>query len=197
MQSLRTFICVCVWMTSIAYGATPPEKVEKEEVFFTLTAPKGWSCIQDKNELPGKIQAVYIGSGNGTFTPSINLATEKTTMPIGDYTALAKKYHEGQGDTKCINLGTLKTKAGEMHLLQIDRHTQWGPVRFLQASVIHEGIAYVLTATCLSQEFSALHMQFFQAIQSFTILSGLENKRPLSSLNALEYNNGEKGRKDA
>lgn len=185
--------CFCLLMVattllgSVAQEIPGLPKEEKEEVLFSLTPPKGWYCISDKNELPGKVQAVYIGNGNGTFTPSLNLATEKTQMQLNEYVALAKKYHLGQGETKCQDLGTLKTKSGEACILQIDRKTQWGQVRFIQASIIKDGIAYVLTGTCLSQEFSTLCPQFFQAIQSFTLQSPPVEKRALSSINSLDY----------
>lgn len=188
---MKSYFCLLMLAGSLL-GASAQEipgvqKEGKDDVHFTMTPPKGWYCINDKKELPGKVQAVYIGNGNGTFTPSLNLATEKTDMQITEYVALAKKYHMSQGETKCQDLGTLKTKSGEAYILQIDRKTQWGDVRFIQASLIKDGIAYVLTGTCLNKEFSTLCPQFFQSIQSFTLDSASTKKRPLSSINSLDY----------
>ena len=57
-----------------------------------------------------------------------------------------------------------------MELMQIDRTSQWGAVRFVQAYLIEGGEAYVVTATCLKQEFSALASQLHKAMQSFTLV---------------------------
>lgn len=136
---------------------------------YALQAPKGWQCINDKKQLPSKVEMVFIGTGKGQFTPSINLATEKTEMTLKEYVDLSKQYHEGQGETTCRSLGTIETNMGSAHMLQIDRQTQWGTVRFLQASLIKNGSAFVITATCLLEDYNALSAQFIRSIQSFTI----------------------------
>lgn len=136
---------------------------------ITLNPPKGWECIKDPEQLPQKIRMIYIGTGKGQFTPSINLASEETVLKMDEYLALAKSYHEGQGNTQCKSLGTIETKAGKANLLQIDRKAQWGNVRFIQAVLIRERMAYVITATCLQEEFASLSSHFFKAIQSFAI----------------------------
>ncbi|NGX55423.1 MAG: hypothetical protein KR126chlam2_01058 [Chlamydiae bacterium] len=143
---------------------------------FALTPPKGWQYIKDKAQLPGKVELLFVGAGTtGQFTPSINLATEETLLPVEEYISLAKKYHESQGDTRCTPLGSLDTQAGPVQLLQIDRKTSWGDVRFIQASLINAGQAYVITATCLQKDFNSYCSPFFQTIQSFTIFG--ENAR--------------------
>lgn len=134
--------------------------------------PKGWECIRDPEQLPQKIQALYVGKGNGnaSFAPSINVAKEATALSLKEYVKLAKSYHEGQRDVQCTLLGAMKTEAGMMELMQIDRTSQWGAVRFVQAYLIEGGEAYVVTATCLKQEFSALASQLHKAMQSFTLV---------------------------
>jgi len=144
------------------------EKIEDTLPFF-LTAPKKWQCIAEKEALPTKVMAIYIGSGKKGFTPSINVATEETEVALGDYINLAKRHHESQIDTTCYNLGSLETTSGNVELLQIDKKTQWGEVRFLQATLIKEKTAYVLTATCLEEEYAEYYPQFLQAFQSFNI----------------------------
>lgn len=136
---------------------------------FYFTPPKGWERIDDPSQLPQKVKLIYIGNGKGQFSPSINLACEETTVPIEEYVTLAKSYHESSGDTRCSCLGTLDTRVGTAYLLQIDRPTQWGNVRFIQGVVIKAETAYVITATCLHEEFGSLAPQFFKAIQSFTL----------------------------
>lgn len=139
-----------------------------------LTPPKGWNCINDKKELPEKIVAVYVGPTKDQFTPSINIASEETLKKLPEYLDNAKKYHEISGDTQCKSLGTLKTAAGEAQLLQVDRTTQWGKVRFIQAILLHESTAYVVTATCLQKEFALLSPQFFKSIQSLSLKGSVQ-----------------------
>lgn len=141
----------------IAYAANP-----------SLTPPKGWNCIDAATELPQKIVAVYIGPAKDKFTPSINIACEETAKNMTEYLNNAKTYHEMQGDAQCKNLGTVSTQAGEAHLLQVDRATSWGKVRFIQAILLQDHYAYVVTATCLQKEFATLAPQFFKSIQSLS-----------------------------
>lgn len=137
----------------------------------TLIPPKGWDCIKDQEQLPQKVHTIYIGTGKTQFSPSINIASEPTPMSCEQYLSLAKSYHEGQGDTRCKSLGTIQTKAGTAKLLQIDRATQWGNVRFIQAVLVCDQTAYVVTATCLQEEFASLSSPIFKSIQSFSLTS--------------------------
>lgn len=151
-------------------GKAHESKISKEVVQapYQLTAPKGWQCVADKSQLPAKVELIYIGTGKGQFNPSLNIAKETTTMDLKDYVAFARKYHEKEGSTTS-HLGSIDTPEGKAMLVQIDRNTQWGNVRFLQASLIKDETAYVITATCLQNEFGNFYAPFLQAIQSFTI----------------------------
>lgn len=132
--------------------------------------PKGWECVQDPSQLPQKVQVIYIGASaeKNALNPSLNIAHEMTDSALSEYIALAKTYHEGYGNTRCALLGKMKTAAGEVELMQIDRPSQWGDVRFLQAMLIHNGEAFVITATCLKKEFGSLSSHLFRAIQSIS-----------------------------
>ncbi len=136
---------------------------------FTFIPPKGWDCVQDRDQLPKKVQVVYIGTGNANFMPSLNLAEEPVTISLREYVSAAKTYHEAEPETACRELGTIKTKAGNAHVLQIDRKTGWGDVRFIQATLIVNNIAYVITGTCLRDEFGTFCPAFFEAIQTFDV----------------------------
>lgn len=140
---------------------------------YILQPPKGWDCISDPQQLPQKIKVIFVGSGHGnnSFTPSVNLACETTNLSLKEYVAQAKAYHEGRPGTRCNVLGIIQTHAGAVHMLQIDRPSQWGEIRFIQAMHIVGADAYVITATCLKNDFSALSSQIFKTIQSFSINS--------------------------
>lgn len=178
-------IAASIFFTPATEGATKKKKEFKEKkpkteqsqlpklsipnAPFAFDAPKGWQCIEDRSQLPAKVALVYLGRSKGPFTPSINLATEPTTLPLSDYLKMAKTYHESQGSTTCHSLGTVQTQAGPAELLQIDRATQWGQIRFLQAALIKDGTAYVITATCLKDEFTQLYSQFLHAMETFVV----------------------------
>jgi hypothetical protein len=153
--------CVLGLFFSSAYG---------EENYLTHP-PKGWECINDPSQLPQKIKAIYIAKGkaNQPFTPSLNVACEETSLSLNSYVQLAKSYHEGESQTRCTLLGKIATEAGRAELLQIDRPSKWGAIRFIQAMLIQDGEAYVVTATCLKEDFSALSSQIFKAMQSLTV----------------------------
>lgn len=143
------------------------KKNNKSKCPLVLNLPSGWERIDDPSQLPEKVKVLFVGKGKGQFTPSINLACEESKVSVEEYTELAKKYHESQPDTVCNPIGKLETKCGSALLLQIDKNTAWGPLRFLQASIILDGNAYVITATATLEEYLALYPFFYQAIQSF------------------------------
>ncbi len=145
--------------------------VAQGEEVSIQSPPKGWECITDQAQLPQKIKLIYIGKPTAAnpFNPSMNVACEETPLNLADYVKSAKAYHESQPETKCALLGKINTAAGPAEILQLDRTMQWGIVRFIQAVMIRNGHAYVVTTTCIKEEFSALSPQLFKAIQSFTI----------------------------
>ncbi|MCP5469245.1 MAG: hypothetical protein H7A36_01910 [Chlamydiales bacterium] len=134
-----------------------------------LTLPDGWECVTDMAQLPKKVKMIAIGQSSSKFTPSINLATEETDLDIQEYVDTAKMYHESEPETEVTYMGRIPTKSGNAFLLQIDRRTDWGIVRFMQAALIDEETAYVVTATCLRDEFANYCGRFFDSIKSFEI----------------------------
>ncbi len=137
---------------------------------FHLAIPPGWDCVTDQSQLPKKVQLIAISPTKTKFTPSINVASEETDQSLADYVDTAKLYHESEGETHVTKLGQIPTRAGQAQLLQIDRRTDFGTVRFLQAAVIKGDVAYVVTATCLRDEFATYCSNFFDAIKSFEVI---------------------------
>lgn len=134
-----------------------------------LNIPEGWECVTDQSQLPKKVQLIAISPTKTKFTPSINIASEETDQELTEYVDTAKLYHESEGQTQVTKLGLIPTKAGQAQLLQIDRKTDFGMVRFLQAAVIQDHVAYVVTATCLRDEFASYCSNFFESIKSFEV----------------------------
>ena len=125
--------------------------------------------MTDQSQLPKKVQMIAISPTKTKFTPSINIASEETEQSLQDYIDTAKLYHENEPDTHVTKMGQIPTKVGQAQLLQIDRQSDFGPVRFLQAAVIVDQTAYVVTATCLRDDFASYCSTFFDSIKSFDI----------------------------
>ena len=136
---------------------------------FHLDPPKGWDCVSDTSQLPKKVHCIYIGSAKSALRPTLNVAIEPTHETLSNYYAAAKTYHISEPDTTCQDMGVIKTKCGEAKILQIDRTSNWGNVRFIQASIIIDQVAYVITGTCLREDFSTCCTTFFDTIQSFNV----------------------------
>lgn len=173
--ALLPALCLNVGLSTPLLAKKAPSFQKKKEVTkiihcpISLKVPADWERIDDPSQLPEKVKLLYIGKGKGQFTPSINIACEVTSLSLDEYVETAKKYHEGLGETLCNKMGGVETKAGEAQLLQIAKRTAWGDLRFLQASIICNGTAYVITATATQEEFASLYTHFYQAILSFEI----------------------------
>ena len=155
---LKQMIATLLLMTSALFAAE-----------VRLALPEGWDCVTDASQLPKKVKLIAISPTKTKFTPSINLASEETNQTVEEYIDTAKLYHESEGNTQVTKLGQIPTKSGAAQLLQIDRKTDFGPVRFIQATLIEDKTAYVLTATCLRDDFASYCGSFFDSIKSFEL----------------------------
>lgn len=166
---MRHVRVICSLLLAGGIFLVPPSLFARSDSI--MEAPKGWECINDPEQLPQKVKLIFVGtgSGKGQFTPSINLACEETSLPLSEYMAQAKAYHEGQSNTKCTQMGQLKTGSGTAEILQIDRPSQWGDIRFIQAVLVENAKAYVVTATCLKRDFGQLSSNIFKTIRSLNL----------------------------
>lgn len=166
------FFALCIIITeNLSAKQSQPEKNTQKKIApkleLPITCPKDWEIIQDRSQLPKKIAVMFVGSKKGNFAPSINLATEATNASIEEYLNEAEQYHKAIAGTIVTRLGKLTSKAGELELIQIDRATTWGEVRFIQGAFMHQKRAYVITATCLADDFPQLSKTIFSTLQSF------------------------------
>lgn len=132
--------------------------------FFTFFAPpEGW-LISDPSKYEKGVKASFIASKRQVFTPSLTLSTEKVgSATIEDYTHSLEKIYRRDIFQK---LGTFETEAGTAHLFQIDRKTQWGNIRILQAIVFHEGFALLQTGACLKEDYLDFHESYLKAFKT-------------------------------
>ncbi len=147
--------------------ATPQAEVvtEKEEIQFT--PPSGWR-FAEATTLPKSVKIMVVGQGQSQFPPSMNLGTEEFAGTLKDYLKTIKSVNDlRHADWK--DLGTIRTEAGNASLSQVDMKTQWGDVRLMHVILMHDGMAYILTAAALKDEFPTYYKEFFKAMTSLKI----------------------------
>lgn len=133
----------------------------------TFVPPSGWR-VADLEALPKNVKIMVVGKGKYEYPPSLNLTTEEFKGSIKDYLKIVKNINEAQkSDWK--DLGFLKTEAGEASLSQVDSKTEWGHVRLMHVITVKNGIAYILTAAALKEEFPQFYKDFFNSMKSLKI----------------------------
>lgn len=148
---------------------------EQEELAFEpgachFPAPKGWTMIDPKVLLAEvKVMVRGVAKQPSNLPPSLNLALEETDLSQEEYLDEIKTMNSQDRNKRWSRIGSLETKAGEMALTQLDMTTSWGDVRMLQAVMIKNHIAYVITATAHLSEFAQFSNEFLCAMQAFDI----------------------------
>lgn len=143
-------------------------EVSKQPGACYFTPPKDWVLI-DPKALPKEVKSMVRGPYKDSLPPSMNLAMESTESSLEDYLNAIKLMHASNHLKKWKITGTISTDAGAMTLTQLDSTTNWGNVRMVQAIMIKDNIAYVITGTALSSEYAKYFPEFYKAIQSFHI----------------------------
>lgn len=134
----------------------------------TFTPPKGWKAA-GKEALSAHVKILVIGPKiKNEMPPTMNLMIEPYTGTLKSYLSNVKKINESHGDS-WKDLGSLKTKAGDASLSQVEIRSKWGGEKLMHAIIVRDGFAYVLTATASKGEFGRFYQQFYTALRSFDI----------------------------
>lgn len=176
---MRRFILMALCFGSLIANdvplSDPPLKSAEETVVerfqdpegISFTPPADWQ-FADPKELPSHVKVMAVGKGKGEYPPSINLGYDTFDGSLKDYLKMIKRLNKEEGaETK--DLGKVKTHAGSAALIQVDGKTKWGPERQLQAILIYNGKAWILTCSALKKEFSNHYKTFFDAIRSLKV----------------------------
>ena len=139
-------------------------------VGYTINYPETWQCIDDKTQLPEKLDAVFIGRGIGQLTPTINLAQEITSKGISEYVEEVLTYHKTQDTTLESSIFThIQSQSGEFTIIKTEKNSSWGRVYCLQAIAVLNHTAYILTSTTTLADYPELSLIFFKAVASFSL----------------------------
>jgi hypothetical protein len=160
---------------------------EKKSKIPLFIPPKGWECALPKNLSP-HVHVGFIGKGSSQFHPSINLATEEVDIPLKEYVKAVKEIHLAEKNTTWRDLGKFSMRGGVGRLTEISSSSPWGEVKMLQAILVEENVAYILTSAALKKEYQTLQKEILQSLQSltlapdlFSVISDEDKKREIES----------------
>ena len=140
---------------------------ENEPGAVVFTPPPGWK-MANSNQLPGSVQFMVVGKGQGDVPPSMNLATEPYSGTLKQYLKIVKSINDSKG-AEWKDLGSIRTDAGNANLSQVDKKTQWGEMRMMHAILLKNHTIYIVTAAAPKEEFARYYKDFFQSIRSLRI----------------------------
>lgn len=149
-----------------------------------FTPPANWEISDPK--MPSKRAIVgFVDKRKSGFCPSINLTFERVEISPEEYLAIVQKNCTAKKQ-QWRHLGKIETKSGPAELVEIETKTKFGPARLLQAILIREKEAYILTAGALKKDFGKNGAAIEQSLRSMTLcddlFSQVEDDKARSSL---------------
>ncbi len=144
----------------------------KDYHFFV--PPNKWKLV-DPKQLSPMVEVCFFGKGKTAFHPSINIATEEIDIPGSEYVSIVVKMHRDDPNIEFRELGKIKTKSNIADLFELTTKTNFGPVKMLQAVIIKDAKAYVLTGSMHTDEFKTMSKTILKTFQSFQIVDSLIN----------------------
>lgn len=139
--------------------------------------PKDWA-IANPEALAPRVQICFLGKSSKGLAPSINLATEPVEVSLETYVEEVRKIHVSDPNARWRDLGKYKARLGEGRLTELETTTEYGTARMVQLIVVKDGVAYILTASALKEEFSSYYRTFDQVLSSLQASSNLQESYP-------------------
>jgi hypothetical protein len=130
--------------------------------------PEGWECVQSK-DFPTTVQIGFLKQGQGIGRPSLNLTQAKVSGSWKEYLQAIRKLHEQELKMEWRDLGDFCCRAGKGRLIEI----RSGEMKMLQAIVLQDGWAYVLTGAAQQDTFAGERRVFLRALRSLWVLPDL------------------------
>ncbi|KAF3363377.1 Uncharacterized protein PHSC3_000024 [Chlamydiales bacterium STE3] len=166
---LFIFLCGLLNVHQVVEGSDFLQSKEVIQNAVAFVPPQGWR-LADKISLPKHVLVMVVGKGANDYPPSMNLGYDHFNGSIKEYLKIIKNINASQG-CQLKDLGSISTKAGTASLSQFDEKTPWGEVRQMHAILLKDGIAYILTASALKDEFPKFYQDFFKSIQTLHFTS--------------------------
>lgn len=159
---MRLLLCLAIF--SIAYAQNGH-----------FTPPSGWEVAQLKKPTP-EIKVCYVGKGSSDFRPSINFATEEVDVPLKEYVKAVKEIQKGDPKIKWRDLGKFPMKGGVGHLIEMTQANPRGEIKILQAYLVVDQMAYILTASVAKEELSKFQGEILKSFASLTVQNQIEGE---------------------
>jgi hypothetical protein len=133
--------------------------------------PSNWEIAQPKDER-GPLEVGFV---NPSRKARITLATEKGVgSSLKDYVLAVKGLQQADPAIKeWRDLGTLKMEGGTGELIEMHSATPMGDIRIMQAILVKNDTAYILTASTLKKEFGAIQSEVFETFHSLKVIPEL------------------------
>lgn len=138
----------------------------------TFVPPTDWEIAHLKKASPF-IKIGFIGKGSTDFRPSINLATEEVDVSLKEYVKAVKELQMGDPQTKWRDLGVFQMKGGAGKLVEMTNSSPYGEMKVLQAFLLKDQKAYILTAAVLKDDFAKLQSELLKSFRSLDLISDI------------------------
>jgi hypothetical protein len=137
-----------------------------------IAVPDAWDQV-DTKESPSTVKLILRGKGDYDLPPTMNVAVEQVaaTMSLNQYLECVQTLHKSNPTRRCSVLGALPGGREPLQLVQVEMESPWGPVNMLQAIMVRDKIAYVITASARQEEFGQQLPTFIKTLQSFTTVA--------------------------
>ena len=163
-RMLTKSIISCAWIAVCSFRVC-------SALDFYFDAPNDWKLSDPKNSSP-TVRVCFVNPKEG-YTPSINLAVEKSALSLDEYIKLSQKPYQRNPLAKWRNLGSFTSAAGQGTLIEIDLTSKAGKGRILQFIVKKDDEFAVLTAAAGVDDLKN-HLDLFKnAFRSLTVTDNL------------------------
>ncbi|MBQ8498287.1 hypothetical protein [Chlamydia sp.] len=137
---------------------------------YSFLIPNNWQCIDDKTQLPDKLDALFIGKGAGSLTPTINSAHELINKTEEAYIQEILEYHRANEMTLESSIFThIQAPSGKFTIIKTEKNTSWGRVFCLQSVAVIDRTAYILTSTSTVEDYPNVSLALLKAASSFQL----------------------------
>lgn len=134
--------------------------------------PRTWQSAQPKKP-SDFVQIAFVSKESFSFRPSINIAMEEIDVSLKEYVKAVKEIHSRESGTKWRDLGKFSMKGGVGRLTEMTSQTPFGETKILQAILVREKRAYLLTASALKKDFPSLQKEILSSLQSLALYENL------------------------
>ncbi|MBF8262410.1 MAG: hypothetical protein HW387_75 [Parachlamydiales bacterium] len=99
----------------------------------------------------------------------MNLAIEEIDCSLKEYLKSVREIHEEEMNVRWRDLGPFTFRSGKGRLAEITSSSPLGEVKMLQAILVQDHCAYILTGAVLREEFSRFQSELIAAMHSLTL----------------------------